>query len=86
MLKISLAIMIDHKNRCIVYGETAIITQLEQYLGLETRRFTLDQDFLNELQIVMAEHPEYSIRRAPEVFAKVSASKTEISKANKVVT
>jgi hypothetical protein len=85
MVKIALAIMIDHKNRCIIYGETAIITKLEKYLGLETRRFTLDQDFVNELQIVMAEHREYTVRRAPEVFAKVSASKTEISKANKVV-
>lgn len=78
MMNISLAIMIDHKNRCIIYGELAIITQLGQYFGLETRSFTLEQDFVNELQIVIAEHPEYVIRRAPEVFAKVLASKTEI--------
>ena len=65
--------MIDHNNRCIIYGEIAMITQLEQYFGQETRRFTLDQDFVNELLIMIAEHPDYSIRRAPEVFAKVLA-------------
>ena len=47
-MKISLAIMIDHNNRCIIYGETAMITQLEQYFGQETRKFTLDQDFVND--------------------------------------
>ncbi|MBD0384511.1 hypothetical protein [Paenibacillus sedimenti] len=78
MMNISLAIMIDHNNRCIIYGEIAIITQLEQYFGQETRRFTLDQDFVNELQIVIAEHPDYTVRRALEVFAKVSATNTEI--------
>lgn len=77
MMNISLAIMIDHNNRCINYGEIAIITKLEQYFEQETRMFTLDQDFVNELQIVVAEHSDYSIRRAPEVFAKVLASKTE---------
>jgi hypothetical protein len=77
MMNISLAIMIDHNNRCIIFGEIAIITKLEQYFGQETRRFTLDQDFVNELQIVVAEHPEYVIRRASELFAKVLASKIE---------
>ncbi|WP_261301637.1 hypothetical protein [Paenibacillus andongensis] len=74
MMNISLAIMTDHNNRCIFYGEIAIITQLEQYFGQETRRFTLDQDFVKELQIVVEEHPDYTIRRAQEVFAKVLAT------------
>ncbi|WP_268795667.1 hypothetical protein [Paenibacillus sp. Soil766] len=41
-MNISLAIMIDHNSRSIIYGETAIITQLGQCFGQETRKFTLE--------------------------------------------
>ncbi|WP_261304200.1 hypothetical protein [Paenibacillus andongensis] len=85
MMDISLAIMIDHNNRCIIYGEITIIAQLEQYIGQETRRFNLDQDFVIELQMVIAEHPDYTIRRAQEVFAKVLGTNTNLSKANKSI-
>ena len=81
-MNISLAIMIDHNSRSIIYGETAIITQLGQCFGQETRKFTLDQDFINDLQIVIAEHRDYTIRRSPEVFGNVLAINTELHNSN----
>jgi hypothetical protein len=70
MHDISMAIMIDHGERCIIYGEIEIVALLEPYFRLEARRCTVEQDFIDELQSVTVGHPGYSFARAREVLAK----------------
>ncbi|KRE92068.1 hypothetical protein ASG89_33990 [Paenibacillus sp. Soil766] len=67
-MNISLAIIIDHNSRSIIYGETAIITQLGQCFGQETRKFTL------EIRILLTISPNSDSRASGLYNKKISRS------------